>query len=164
MPTAAVSTDGADRQRVHLTELDAAMSAVQRRGLAQPDNTALGEAERLRLVIKRYRTQLAADAKRRRAESKEWVPDADAALALLRVMQAYAMAIQTEDRLRKIIREERKGYTDEQLDAVLVHNLRRIATRLNARQKWEFIAIMYGDRVADVLERGVRGTEAVDVG
>jgi isocitrate dehydrogenase kinase/phosphatase len=111
-------------------------------------------------VIKKYRTQLTLDAKRRRAERKDWTPDADAALALLRVMQAYSLAIQTEERLRKITRDERKGYTDEQLDAVLVHNLRRIATRLNERARWEFAAIMYGDKVADVLQPGVRVREA----
>jgi hypothetical protein len=146
---AAVLSDG--DPRIHLTELDAAMASPGRRGACLQRNTALDECGRMRLTIKRIRVQLDKTARRKYAANSDWEPDADFCTALEKTVSAAAKAVQTEERLRKLTREDRKGYTDEQLDAVWKANLVRAAQTMTDEEWWSMIAIRFGENVASVM-------------
>lgn len=159
MTAATVQPPGYETARVHLTELEAALAIPGRIGAILPRNTALDETARLRLTIKRIRVQLDKLLRRRYAGNKDWEPDADLCIAVEKITSAAAKAVQTEERLRKLTAEERKGYTDEQLDAVWKANLLRAAQTMTDEEWWSMIAIRFGENVANVMLPGVKAVD-----
>lgn len=152
MTSAAVIADGAEHRRIYLTDLEAALGVAGRKGALLPRNTAIDEAGRLLATVKAYRVAAGKEQRAARKRNPDWVPDADQCLALLRITQSAAAAVALMDKLRKIQREERAGYTDEQLEAVWLHKHKRTAQNASPRDAWEWAAIRYGAAVADVLE------------
>lgn len=145
-----------------LTEIEAAYSRSARR-FAVPRNTALDEAEKLRALIARFRSAIENKVKRatRIAKPKpgqvgpanSWEPSLDDCKAVQAITTAAERAVAMEERLRKMIEAERKGYTPEQLELVWRDSLKRSAADLPAADWWDLLRIRFGDDVARVLIR-----------
>jgi hypothetical protein len=141
-------------RRVYLTELEVAHSRDARR-MPVLQNTALGECERLRSLIAKFRAAMERKVKRanRAGVARHWEPTLDDCKAVQAITTAAERAVAMEERLRKMIEIERKGYTPEQLEAVWQHNLRQSAATMGASDWWDLLRIGFGDDVARVLVR-----------
>jgi hypothetical protein len=158
---------GSELRRNYLTELEAAHGRESGRRFSMPRNTALDECEKLRALIAKFRAAI--DRKVRRANSlavkqegvspksdrstKCWEPSLEDCKAVQAITTAAERAVAMEERLRKMIEIERKGYTPAQLEAVWQHNLRQSAATMGASDWWDLLRIGFGDDVARVLVR-----------
>lgn len=149
MADAAIAHNGTER--LPLLELEAAMLAPGYRGAKLTRITALDEAERFRRSLKAIRVQLDKKLRRERARNTDWDPDLDLCTSAAKIVEAYSKAVATEQRLRKMTSEDRKGYTPEQLDAVWKHNLMRAAQTMSDEDWSMMIAIRFGENVAKVM-------------
>ena len=156
---------GSEFRRAHLTELEAALARDPGRRFAMPRNTALDECEKLRALIAKFRAAIERKVRRAGALAKPgeatakndgrtargWEPSLDDCKAVQAITTAAERAVAMEERLRKMIEAERKGYTPEQLELVWRDNLRRTAADLGADDWWDLIRIAFGDDVARVM-------------
>jgi hypothetical protein len=165
---------GSELRRQYLTELEAAHGRDFGRRFSMPRNTALDECEKLRALIAKFRAAIDRKVKRANALYKPpktgedaakakpandgraamgWEPSLDDCKAVQAITTAAERAVAMEERLRKMIEIERKGYTPEQLEAVWQHNLRQSAAAMGASDWWDLLRIGFGDDVARVLVR-----------
>jgi hypothetical protein len=149
--TRLATTNGTEGAAVYLTELEAAIAANEETGAVQHRNTALDEAARFRRHLKTIRLQLGKAIRRRTSVNKNWEPDVEFATTLQKLADAQAKAVATEERLRKINREDRKNYSPEQLESVWRHNHRRSIAAWAADEWRDAFHIGFGPSVADVL-------------
>jgi hypothetical protein len=143
---------GSETRRQFLTEIEAAHERGGPRRLPL-HNTALDECEKLRVLIGKHRSALERKVRRANKPGGQFEPSLDDCKAVQAITTAAERAVAMEERLRKMIEIERKGYTPEQLEAVWQHNLRQSAATMGASDWWDLLRIGFGDDVARVLVR-----------
>lgn len=156
----AVRVSGSETRTLHLDAIEAALRVPGRRGANLPRNLAEDVLLRQLAQCERIRKQLDKHIAKAVDADKDWLPPIEIVESSSKNTQAIRSALAELRALRKDAKDSRKGLTDEQLDKVLVHSLRRVASQLPDAQWWEFVAVKFGENVADVLVPGQRKAAA----
>lgn len=82
---------------------------------------------------------------------EQWVPDVDFVKASAENSRTITQLLNSLRLQRKAHKDAMGGLTQEQLDAVFVHNLKRIASALTDEQWHALLSIKFGDEVARVM-------------
>lgn len=145
---------GSELRRQYLSELESAHAADRgRRRLTVPKNTALDAAERIRRLVTRFLNGIERTINASNKKGDSWSPSLDESKSMLACVTAYGRAVETEERLRKMLKEEREGYTDEEHALALNRALKMAAAEWPAADWWDALRIGWGDDVARVLVR-----------
>jgi hypothetical protein len=145
---------GSELRRQHLTEIEAAYAADQgKRRLTIPKNTALDAAERIRLLVMSFLNGIRRTIQRSNKKGDSWSPSLDESKSMLACVTAYERAVATEERLRKMLKEEREGYTDEEHALALNRAIKMAAADWPAKDWWDALRVAWGDEVARTLVR-----------
>ncbi len=93
--------------------------------------------------------------------ANSWEPSLDDCKAVQAIAGAAEKAVAMEERLRKMIEQERQGYTPEQLELVWRDNLKRTAGDLAPEDWWDLLSIAFGREVAQTLVRAKWGEQTL---
>lgn len=153
LTVAAVPNDsGAEKRALYIDAIEAATRVKGQRGYASfGRNLAedvlirqLKQAEQIRKRLdKAMRQAIAAD--------EDWIPDVNFVTASAKNTEAIAKSLGALRAIRKDAKEARRGMTNDELDAVFIHQLRRVAVTMTTPQWRELLGAAFGLDVADAV-------------
>lgn len=151
-----MNDSGSECRRIYLDAIEQATRVPNARGTLRRN---LAEDVLVRQLKQAEKIRFRLDKQMRRAikDNEDWVPDVDFVTSSAKNTDAIAKALSALRAIRKDGKDARKGLTDEQLDAVFVHQLNRIASGLSSEQWRTLLAHGFGTDVADAVLKGRDG-------